>query len=795
VDSGSIACHRLNFRDGPSALLCIGLDTAKVQSYELLQVAAPIFGLAGIGSSLSGIYTAVRTELFQSFDEVIKAAALNCFTAVVRVVASSAVDNDLPEGGNGAPTATEAETDSEPLITFLTPLLTESVRHLTDFDTGLIRLHGKLVEAAARGGSKACRHVCGHMFPAILEHAAKSTTKDHSHAYTDVVTALLDAVLGGGGGLAASDQFVLEPAWKVGMMTMFEEGGSSDSGSLRTKSLEGMAKLIQSKAVFGDELERTCRAVVGVLLADTEAAVRKAARTVIEAAAVERPVVVAAIVLPALKVGLRPSAEEGPRCMWADELATTMVKVAVDLPTALLVLAETMQLLDGAASGLDEGQVAAVSAAPRDVLIRLAERYPAEDLFDRAIKPCVHALLVPVAASQGGALPWSAATLTALAAGFQACCQVLPKEQQAVALQAVTALVRDGDFGAFGVSDNTFVLLKCANKPAARLGLVLPALAACFHRDVTSALDGLLDLIKLVVAAAMETTDYELGRALAITAAGLANKCADDGDHLLLPSYLEALSTAVKAGGGGEGGTTAARARHVQIWAWLCKALVMQAHPAGRTFTDELVRLLGDPEVGEAAAEAFAVVVGDCTDALSGSSHANLRLMYRQRFFHENVPLLIAGLHGADTGVKRNYLVALMHLLSAVSQQVLLSKISEVFPILVQSLSQSEEALIEPTLQMTISLVETAPEYIGKQLGALMPLLTTLSAHRKMGVRCQVLKCMTMLADLPAHVLYPLVAAVLKTVQARLDDSKRLVRREAVTCSSKWYLLGGGGNH
>lgn len=52
------------------------LDETKMQCYMLLVKAAKAFRADGLGPYLSRVYVSVRTEMFQSFDEDIKQAAL-----------------------------------------------------------------------------------------------------------------------------------------------------------------------------------------------------------------------------------------------------------------------------------------------------------------------------------------------------------------------------------------------------------------------------------------------------------------------------------------------------------------------------------------------------------------------------------------------------------------------------------------------------------------------------------------------------------------------------------------------
>lgn len=62
--------------------------------------------------------------------------------------------------------------------------------------------------------------------------------------------------------------------------------------------------------------------------------------------------------------------------------------------------------------------------------------------------------------------------------------------------------------------------------------------------------------------------------------------------------------------------------------------------------------LLGDPELGPAAADGFSLLMSDCTDVLTRAGHAEVRIMFRQRFFTDNVPALVQGFHAASQGEK-----------------------------------------------------------------------------------------------------------------------------------------------
>ena len=91
--------------------------------YASIVACAPRFDAADLAPSLSRVYIAVRTELFQSFDERIKEAALGAITAVCTALSSAP-----PDAGRIAGLSS--------LDAFLSPIVTEGVRCLGDFDVG-----------------------------------------------------------------------------------------------------------------------------------------------------------------------------------------------------------------------------------------------------------------------------------------------------------------------------------------------------------------------------------------------------------------------------------------------------------------------------------------------------------------------------------------------------------------------------------------------------------------------------------------------------------------------------------
>ena len=54
--------------------------------------------------------------------------------------------------------------------------------------------------------------------------------------------------------------------------------------------------------------------------------------------------------------------------------------------------------------------------------------------------------------------------------------------------------------------------------------------------------------------------------------------------------------------------------------------------------------------MGSQAADGFSLLMSDSSDVLNRGCHADVRIMYRQRFFAENSATLVGGFSSAEKG-------------------------------------------------------------------------------------------------------------------------------------------------
>uniref|UniRef100_A0A4X2LBR8 MMS19 nucleotide excision repair protein n=1 Tax=Vombatus ursinus TaxID=29139 RepID=A0A4X2LBR8_VOMUR len=227
---------------------------------------------------------------------------------------------------------------------------------------------------------------------------------------------------------------------------------------------------------------------------------------------------------------------------------------------------------------------------------------------------------------------------------------------------------------------------------------------------------------------------------------------------------------------------------------WVTKALVLRYHPLSSCLTERLMGLLSDTELGPAAADGFSLLMADCPDVLHRAGHAEIRIMFRQRFFTDSMPALVQGFHAAHQNVKPNYLKGLSHVLNSLPKSVLLPELPTLLSLLLEALSCTDSVVQLSTLSCLQPLLLDAPQVMSLHIDTLITKFLNLSCSPSMAVRIAALQCIYALTRLPTPVLLPYKMQVIRALAKPLDDKKRLVRREAVTARGAWFLLGSPGS-
>ncbi|EFX86854.1 hypothetical protein DAPPUDRAFT_221700 [Daphnia pulex] len=234
------------------------------------------------------------------------------------------------------------------------------------------------------------------------------------------------------------------------------------------------------------------------------------------------------------------------------------------------------------------------------------------------------------------------------------------------------------------------------------------------------------------------------------------------------------------------------RCNSVCLFVWITKALLMRSYSKLNQYIQELVDSLNDPTHGYQVAEGFKTILCDTEECLNFNCHANIRLMYRQRFFQEVVPRLLKLYRESESCNKAACFAAIANQLAFIPEGVLIAHITTLIPLLIQCLSTDQPAqLIISTINAFMGLMSDNVSAIEEYISSLVPRLLTLAKDGiTMDVRRLALQCLSELRKAQSIVLLPLRSEVILRLVPCLSDKKRLVRREAALARQKWIMLG-----
>ena len=167
----------------------------------------------------------------------------------------------------------------------------------------------------------------------------------------------------------------------------------------------------------------------------------------------------------------------------------------------------------------------------------------------------------------------------------------------------------------------------------------------------------------------------------------------------------------------------------VQTAFWIAKALLLRL-----SYTDlimnRLLDLLAHPELGTEAANWFGMLVTP-DDIMSRENGAKIRLLAKQKLFNICVPIIAVRFRNADANIKANYLVALSGILNQVETNIFLTDITNILPLLLQSLDIDQQDVRAATIQTLIVVSQESPGALEDHLPSLISRL--LKATTEMG--------------------------------------------------------------
>lgn len=762
------------------------VQSAKLDSLQTLAACVSQYEHKDLAEFLNGLWASIRREVFQTSSEKIESAGLAALTALTSCVSCSVLNSEAEDS----------------LSTFLDLVINDCKPHLSEPDLKLVWPSAKLLQAACSASIRASHIVTAAVMPSLVEQYNSRTQCSHRRTLLEVVQKFIQSVKTSQ--ISETEDSALV-AFRSSLCSIVFSALSENNDSLQVTATSVLTSLAQQKGLLADsDIELAVDHLTRLLLTEDDKRVCLAVVDCSGALAALHPAQFITKMIPRLKIETFavPMDEDSieatqkpshhavrQRCLSALAAVSTLPSVVYESTPVLL------ELLSAAHTG-------SVNFSAEDAVLtcrslqRMAEQVQDTEETGR----CFHEVIIPrllslalQAALQGEESSGRCSPLveeTVLSAMVPvistSCSRLQPKLAEETASKAVS-LFLNGDVSF--LPDNSFPshiqLLKGDSWKQSQLVCLLMSCVCSLPRSVqVPQLDELLSALEDLSCTSSHTLSYT---SAAKCFAGLVNK-RPQGEALdsLLQRTVKRVCSEL------DSPNSTVRTQAFTLMIWVGKALLLRYHPLSTALTDKLFSLLDDADLGSMAADGFSLLMTDSSDVLNRLCHADVRIMYRQRFFSENSTKLVKGFHAAKER-KPNYLKALSNIVNKLPKQVQVTELPALLSLLLEALSCPDQSVQLSTLScLQPVLIDPLPVLI-QQLEALVSRLLALTSSPAMNVKIASLRCIHALSHFPVHEVLPFRARVLRALARPLDDKKRLVRSEAVRARGEWFLLGSPG--
>ncbi|NWZ67858.1 MMS19 protein, partial [Acrocephalus arundinaceus] len=778
------------------------LQSAKLDSLQTLTACCAIYGQKELQEFLPSLWSSLRREVFQTASEKIETECLAALHALSACLSRSVLSSD-----------------SEDLLdSFLSSILQDCRHHLCEPDMKLVWPSAKLLQAAAGASLRTYHRITHSVLPLLLEQYTKHTQSSQRRTILEMLLGFLE--LQQKWGHVEEDESILlslqAPVCSVVFSALTDPSVQLQLVGIKALTVLGSLQGFLSSS----DLELVVDHLIRLALHEEDSQSSEAAMEAAGSLAPTYPKVFSERMVPRLEEELQSGragkGEESyhnhhslqQRCLQA--LAAVSTHTSIVKETVPVLLQHLQKVQKGTEARNTEDMVS-VCQSLHHVALQCQQDAEGCWYFHQTVVPCLLAMAVQAAMQESThRLPGKALleeeVLAAMIPVISAATTHLSPELAAQSVSHVVPLFLDGEVSflpqnSFPCSFQPFGDGECLEAQR-RLVALLMAFICSLPRDV--AIPQQEWLLRELLALSCSSNCPFTATTAAKCFAGLVNKhpAGQQLDEVLQlamnrmepslaegPRRTQALTLllwvrpALDEWGRGAGGPSLVL---TVLPAQVTKALVLRYHPLSSCLTDKLLGLLGDTELGPAAADGFSLLMAESPDVLHKGCHADVRIMFRQRFFTDNVPKLVQGFHEAGPDVKANYLKGLSHVLNHLPKPVLVTELPTLLSLLLEALSCSDRVVQLSTLSCLHPLLLEAPQVMSLHVDTLVTKFLNLTSSPTMAVRIAALRCAHALTSLPTTVLLPYKGRVIRALAKPLDDKKRLVRKEAVAARGEW---------
>ncbi|NXP68267.1 MMS19 protein, partial [Chloropsis cyanopogon] len=759
------------------------LQSAKLDSLQTLTACCAIYGQKELQEFLPSLWSSLRREVFQTASEKIETECLAALRALSACLSRSVLSSD-----------------SEDLLdSFLSSILQDCRHHLCEPDMKLVWPSAKLLQAAAGASLRTYQRITHSVLPLLLEQHTKHTQSSQRRTILEMLLGFLE--LQQKWGHVEEDESTLlslqAPVCSVVFSALVDPSVQLQLVGIKALTVLGSLQGFLSSS----DLELVVDHLIRLALHENDSQSSEAAMEAAGSLAPTYPKVFSGRMVPRLEEELRSGrAGKGEsyhnhhslqqRCLQA--LAAVSTHTSIVRETVPVLLQHLQKVQKGTEARSTQDMISVCQSLHR---VALQCQQDAEGCwyFHQTVVPSLLAMAVQAAMPESTqTLPCKALleeeVLAAMIPVISAATTHLSPELAAQSVSHVVPLFLDGEVSflpqnSFPCSFQPFGDGECLEAQR-RLVALLMAFVCSLPRDV--AIPQQEWLLRELLALSCSSNCPFTATTAAKCFAGLVNK-HPAGQQLdeILQLAVNRMEPSLAEG--------PRRPQAFTLLLWVTKALVLRYHPLSSCLTDKLLGLLGDTELGPATADGFSLLMAESPDVLHKGCHADVRIMFRQRFFTDNVPKLVQGFHGAGPDVKANYLKALSHVLNHLPKPVLVTELPTLLSLLLEALSCSDRVVQLSTLSCLHPLLLEAPQIMSLHVDTLVTKFLNLTSSPTMAVRIAALRCAHALTSLPTTVLLPYKGRVIRALAKPLDDKKRLVRKEAVAARGEWWVVAAGG--
>ncbi|XP_076615443.1 MMS19 nucleotide excision repair protein homolog isoform X2 [Chaetodon auriga] len=766
------------------------VQSAKLDSLQTLSACVSKYERKDLAEFLEGLWASLRREVFQTSSEKIESAGLAALTALTSCLSRSVLNSDSEDS----------------LCTFLDLVLKDCKHHLCEPDLKLVWPSAKLLQAACSASSRASHIVTATVMPSLVEQYNSRTQCSHRRTLLEVVQRFIQSVKSCQSSEKEESVF---SAFRPALCTIVFSALAESNASLQITATSVLTSLAQQAGLLLDsDIELAVDHLTRLLLTEEDDRVSLAVVECAGAVAELHPAAFITKLIPRLKAEMFAEpmdqdsnrvASEQPshhavrqRCLSALAAVSTQPSVVQE---SMPVLLEVLSSAHTGSVGFSVEEAVLTCRSLQRIAEQVQDTEEAGRCFHDIIIPRLLCLALQAAlqgeGSSGRCSPLlEEVVLSAMVPVISTSCSRLQPTLAAQTASRAVSLFLNGDVSF--LPDNSFPshiqLLKQQGESWSQSQMVclLMGCVCSLPRSVeVPQMDHLLSQLEEMSCSCSHPLSYT---SAAKCFAGLVNK-RPQGESLdsLIQSTMKRVCREL------DSASSSVRTQAFTLMIWVAKALLLRYHPLSTALTDKLFSLLDDTDLGPMAADGFLLLMSDSADVLNRGCHADVRIMYRQRFFSENSAKLVQGFNAAPQEKKPNYLKALSNIVNKLPKQVQVTELPALLSLLLEALSCPDQGVQLSTLSCLEPILVDPPPALIQQLEALVNRLLALTSSPDMNVRITSLRCIHAVSHFPVHEVLPFRARVLRALARPLDDRKRLVRSEAVQARGEWFLLGSPG--